>query len=350
MRAELVLHDGSRFGGTPFGLHGSTAGEVVFNTGMVGYPESLTDPSYEGQILVLTYPLVGNYGVPAEVAADNLSQHFESNRICVAGLVVSECAAAHSHYSAARSLDRWLAEQRVPGLAGVDTRALTQKLRQSGTQLGKILGAGDVPWRDPNQEDLAPRVSVRAPVSYGSGAKRVAVIDCGCKNNIVRALLRRNVAVTVLPCDQPFDAEPFDGVLVSNGPGDPTRYPQTIATLRALLHWSRPIFGICLGHQLLALAAGGQTYKLKYGHRGQNQPCVLAGSPRCFLTAQNHGFAVDDRSLPAEWSAWFFNANDGTNEGVRHASKPFRSVQFHPEAAPGPVDTTFLFDEFVGQL
>jgi carbamoyl-phosphate synthase small subunit len=350
MHAELVLEDGTRFAGDAFGMHRSAAGEVVFNTGMVGYPESLTDPSYDGQILVLTYPLAGNYGVPTDGIDDGLRRHFESSRICVAGLVVSECSGAHSHHSAAQSLDNWLQAEGVPGIQGIDTRALTQKLRNSGTQLGKIRCGDDVPWRDPNQEELAPRVSVRAPVHYGSGARRVAVIDCGCKNHIVRSLLARGVAVSVLPCDGAIDADAYDGVLVSNGPGDPTRYPHAIATLRELLERDRPIFGICLGHQLLALAAGGRTYKLKYGHRGQNQPCRLAGSPRCYMTAQNHGFAVDDRSLPPGWVTWFFNANDGTNEGLYHTDRPFRSVQFHPEASPGPVDTAFLFDEFVQML
>jgi carbamoyl-phosphate synthase small subunit len=351
MRAQLVLQDGTRYAGTPFGDVRSVAGEVVFNTGMVGYPESLTDPSYEGQILVLTYPLVGNYGVPGDEADDGISRHFESDRIHVAGLVVSECSPTYSHYSATRSLDDWLRRHGVPGLMGVDTRSLAQRLRESGTMLGKVVQDGaDVPWRDPNEENLAARVSRPRPTHHGSGAKRVAVIDCGCKNNILRSLLGRGLAVTVLPWDHPVEAEDYDGVVVSNGPGDPARYQPTIAVLRRLLQKDRPLFGICLGHQLLALAAGAQTYKLKYGHRGQNQPCRLTGSPRCFLTSQNHGYAVDDRSLPAGWLSWFFNANDGTNEGVRHADRPFRSVQFHPEAAPGPVDTAFLFDDFVRLL
>jgi carbamoyl-phosphate synthase small subunit len=351
MGATLILQDGSQFAGEPFGFNRSVAGEVVFNTGMVGYPETLTDPSYEGQILTLTYPLIGNYGVPDDETRTGLPQHFESTRIHVAGLIVSECSPTWSHWSAVRSLDAWLRSQRVPGLMAVDTRALTKKLRESGTMLGKLVQPGeDVPWRDPNREDLGALVSRTAPQQYGQGAKHVALIDCGCKNEILRSLLSRNLAVTVLPLNHTVEPGHFDGILVSNGPGDLEKYAATIATVRTLLHHDKPLFGICLGHQLLALAAGARTRKLKYGHRSQNQPCLLVGSQRCFMTAQNHGYAVDEKSLPSGWTSWFFNANDGTNEGIRHADKPFRSVQFHPEATPGPTDTAYLFDEFLGLL
>jgi carbamoyl-phosphate synthase small subunit len=347
MDACLIFEDGSSFPGTAFGHRGSVAGEVVFNTGMVGYPECLTDPSYSGQILVLTYPLVGNYGVPAG-RAGRFEPPFESGRIHVAGLVVMESCADASHWSSATSLDGWLRDQGVPALAGVDTRALAQKLRAAGTMLGKLVhGEERVDFRDPNRENLVAQVSVAAPAHLGAGGRRVVVVDCGCKNNIVHSLLRRGFAVTVVPWDWPLEDERCDGFVLSNGPGDPRTCDALVRRVRRLLTRDIPVFGICLGNQVLALAAGAETYKLKYGHRGQNQPCVLRGSKRCFITSQNHGYAVDEKTLPDDWLPWFFNANDGTNEGIRHRSKPFLGVQFHPEASPGPCDTDFLFDEFV---
>jgi carbamoyl-phosphate synthase small subunit len=348
---RLALEDGSIFPGAPFGWPGSIAGEVVFNTGMVGYPESLTDPSYRGQILVLTYPLIGNYGVPEDDRLAGVSQRFESDRVQIAGLVVSELARGFSHWSGRKSLAAWLEEHRVPGLAGVDTRCLTQKLRTSGSMLGKLVYAEqDVDLRDPNVENLVAQVSLKEPARYGSGKKRVVLVDCGAKNGILRSLLARDVAVTVVPWDWPADREGADGVVLSNGPGDPRQVEATIATVRRLMEKDVPILGICLGSQVLARAAGAETYKLRYGHRGQNQPCVLVGSKRCFITSQNHGYAVDEATLPADWVPWFFNANDGTNEGIRHRSRRFMGVQFHPEASPGPEDTRFLFDEFVASL
>lgn len=351
MDAQLVLEDGTTLPGSLFGWHGSVAGEVVFNTGMVGYPEALTDPSYQGQIVVLTYPLIGNYGVPPEELVEGLSRSFESNRIQVAGLIVSELAGRYSHHTATRSLDEWLRSERTPGLAGIDTRALTKKLRTSGSLLGKIICNGtDVSFRDPNQDNLVALVSVQKPIEHGSGPKRVAVIDCGCKNHIVRCLCEREVAVTVFPWNWPLDLDDFDGVVISNGPGDPSLCRATIETIRGFLADDKPLFGICLGHQLLALAAGARTYKLKYGHRSQNQPCLRVGTHRCYMTSQNHGYAVAEDTLPPGWAPWFRNANDGTNEGIRHHFKPFRSVQFHPEASPGPVDTAGLFDDFLSCL
>lgn len=351
MHARLVLEDGFTCSGTSFGGDGSIAGEVVFNTGMVGYPESLTDPSYRGQILVLTYPLIGNYGVPAKEPAGGLSRLFESDRVQVAGLIVSDLSEEFSHWSASRSLEDWLREQMVPGLAGIDTRMLTQRLRASGSMLGKLLcGKEDVPFRDPNTENLVSQVSIDKPRRYGEGRKRVVVIDCGCKNGILRSLLARSVQVMVVPWDWAADTEDTDGVVISNGPGDPRKVEATVATARRLMEKGLPTFGICLGSQVLALAAGAETYKLKYGHRSQNQPCVLVGTKRCFITSQNHGYAVNEESLPADWVPWFFNANDGTNEGIRHRSKPFMGVQFHPEACPGPVDTSSLFDDFIAML
>jgi carbamoyl-phosphate synthase small subunit len=349
--ARLVLEDGSVFTGLPFGFPAPVTGEVVFNTGMVGYPETLTDPSYRGQILVLTYPLIGNYGVPERRMTDGLDLTFESGEIQVTGLIVAEACEDYSHWSGAKSLGQWLTEQGVPGLTEVDTRALTKRLRERGVMLGKMIAEGeDIDLRDPNQDDLVSLVSVKEPVIYGAGDTRVVVVDCGCKNSIIRSLTSRGLTVIRVPWDYDFLQEDFDGVVVSNGPGDPKACVPTIAHVRRAMEAEYPVFGICLGHQILALAAGADTYKLKFGHRGQNQPCAPVGTSRCYVTSQNHGYAVDDRALPDGWTVWFTNANDGTNEGIRHRSRPFMSVQFHPEAAPGPLDTTFLFDEFVGML
>lgn len=348
---RLVLEDGSVFRGRSFGYPVSGSGEVVFNTGMVGYPEAITDPSYKGQVLALTYPLVGNYGVPSVRMSHGVPSTFESAEIQIAGLVVVESAGEYSHWDAVKSLGQWLLEHEVPALAGVDVRALTKRLRVNGTMLGKLLiGDADIEFHDPNKENLVSLVSVKAPVVYEAGDRRVVVVDCGCKNNIIRSLLSRGLTVVRVPWDYDFLGEEFDGVVVSNGPGDPKMCAETIGHVRSAMARGYPIFGICLGHQILALAGGADTYKLKFGHRGQNQPCAQAGTRRCYITAQNHGYAVDHRTLPDGWVAWFTNANDGTNEGIRHRSLPFMSVQFHPEAAPGPVDTDFLFDEFVGML
>jgi carbamoyl-phosphate synthase small subunit len=349
--SRLLLEDGTEFRGKPFGYSASVAGEVVFNTGMVGYPEALTDPSYKGQILTLTYPLIGNYGIPGERRVKNLAAAFESDRVQIAGLVVSEWPSNHHHWSATRSLDHWLFEQRVPGLAGIDTRSLTKRLRDKGSMLGKILlGDDELPFQDPNDENLVAKVSVAKPVIYDGGSKKVIVVDGGCKHSIIRSLMTRGATVIRVPWDYDFLDEKFDGVLISNGPGNPKTCSKTISHVERAMSLGRPIFGLCLGHQILALAAGADTYKLKFGHRGQNQPCSAVGTKRCYITSQNHGYAVDDGKLPQGWERWFANANDGTNEGIRHRSRPFMSVQFHPEAAPGPVDTNFLFDQFVELL
>ncbi|RMH05959.1 MAG: carbamoyl-phosphate synthase (glutamine-hydrolyzing) small subunit [Nitrospirae bacterium] len=350
-QAQLVLEDGSTFRGWSFGFQQSVAGEVVFNTGMVGYPEALTDPSYAGQILTLTYPLIGNYGVPISQSSQGLTRVLESEIIHACGLVIANYSPQFSHWSAAKSLDAWLQEQQVAGLYGVDTRRLTKRLRQQGSLLGKIVKPQDEKaFYDPNAEALVARVSPKEPVQYGQGAKRVVVVDCGCKHNILRSLLSRGVTVRRVPWNYDFLAEDFDGVVVSNGPGDPKMCPETVALLKKLLQGNRPILGICLGHQLLARAAGAETYKLKFGHRSQNQPCLEVGTQRCYITSQNHGFAVKTETLPPEWRPWFVNANDGTNEGIRHRRRPFMGIQFHPEAAPGPVDTDYLFDQFVAML
>jgi carbamoyl-phosphate synthase small subunit len=350
--ARLVLEDGHVLTGRSFGAPVSAAGEVVFTTGMVGYPESLTDPSYEGQILTLTFPSIGNYGVPGDdVGEFGLPRSLESDRIHVSGLIVADYSPAYSHWEAVRSLSAWLKANGVPAILEVDTRALTRRLREHGTMLGKLEVQGDPGWFDPARENLVARVGRgRAGVLGEGGDPHLLVLDCGVKNNILRCLLRREAALTVVPWDTDPATIPHDGLVLSNGPGDPTRCEATIRHLAAALEQGTPIFGICLGCQLLALAAGASTFKLRFGHRGQNQPVTDIGTRRCYVTSQNHGYAVDARTLPEDWEVWFLNANDGTVEGIRHRSRPFSAVQFHPEAACGPVDTAYLFDRFLEQV
>jgi carbamoyl-phosphate synthase small subunit len=351
-RARLVLEDGAVFEGESIGAPFPTAGEVVFTTGMVGYPEALTDPSYRGQILTFTYPSIGNYGIPASGGPGVADRPFESSRIQACGVVCASYSDEFSHHSARRSLGAWLMEQGVPGLTGIDTRALTRRLRSSGTLLGRI-EVGSLPRPplvDPNLRNLAGEVSTRAERRHGKGVP-IVLLDCGRKDNQIRMLAERGAEVRVVPWDEPLAGpRDFAGVVVSNGPGDPRQAAATIDTVRRLMGRSVPILGICLGHQLLALAAGASTYKMKFGHRSHNQPCVESPSGRCYQTSQNHGFAVDGKTLPEGWRPWFVNANDGTNEGLRHARLPFRSVQFHPEAAPGPSGTEWILDEFMAEV
>ena len=344
--AQLILEDGSVFRGRSLGYPKSVAGEVVFNTGMVGYTEALTDPSYRGQIMTLTYPLVGNYGVP---------EAFESPRIQASALIVSELAIEYSHAAARKSLPQWLYDEGIPCLAGIDTRALTKRLREKGCMLGKVVVGvdgheQDVPFYDPNRDNLVAAVSNSQRMAWLGNGKTIVVVDCGAKGSIVEELRARGASVIRVPWDYDFLQEDYDALFISNGPGDPTACDATIRNLKKALELNKPVMGICLGHQLMALAAGANTYKLKFGHRGHNQPCVEEGTGRCYITSQNHGFAVDERTLPAGWHPWFKNANDGSNEGMRHGSKPFLSVQFHPEAAPGPVDSRYLFDQFMGMI
>lgn len=343
--ATLILEDGTRFEGRSFGYEGATAGEIVFCTGMVGYPEALTDASFAGQILTMTFPLMGNYGVPQQAL-------WEDDHIHVAALIVSEYVETPSHAQSVMNLGTWLQREQIPALEIKDTRLLTQHIRKHGAMLGKIVFAEDIPFYDPNTENLVARVSTPVVQSAGSGETTIALIDCGAKRNIVRSLVQRNVRVITVPWDydlfSPTCPFHFDGILVSNGPGNPKMADKTIQTLRTALTSQVPLMGICLGHQLLTLAAGGDTYKLKFGHRSQNQPCQLAGSKRCYITTQNHGFAVG--TLPPEFEPWFINANDGTNEGIRHQTRPVFSVQFHPEAAPGPEDTAWIFDYFLEKV
>jgi len=346
---QLVLDDGTRLSGKSFGAERSISGEVVFNTAMTGYPESLTDPSYKGQILVLTYPLIGNYGVPGKDLKNRISSNFESDRIHISGLVISNYCAEYSHWNALESLSDWLSEHDIPALYGVDTRALTKILRERGTMLGKLVqkDESEIGFHDPNLENLVSQVSINKKTVYERGELRILLVDCGVKNNIIRCLMETEVTVIRVPWDYDFTGEDYDGIVISNGPGDPQMCKTTIGNCKKVLDDERPIFGICLGNQILALASGAKTYKLKYGHRGFNQPVLQVGTQRAYITSQNHGFAVDGLSLTPGWEPFFINLNDGTNEGLRHKNKPFFSTQFHPEASGGPTDTRFLFDHFI---
>lgn len=364
LKAYLTLEDNTKLTGNSFGFDSSTAGEVVFNTGMVGYHETLTDPSYKGQILILTYPLIGNYGVP-DYKYDNfgLPIGFESSKIQIQALIVSEYSVKYSHYSAAKSLSDWLKSEQIPALYNIDTRLLTKKLRSKGSMLGKIeINDESVNFYDPNSTDLASQVSTKEIVKIDCGqsdAPTIAVIDCGCKSNIIRSILMRGMNVVKVPYDYYFLNLNFDGLVISNGPGDPKMYDVTIRNVERALAMGKPIFGICLGHQILARAIGADTYKLKFGHRSHNQPCLkyydnsnkkTEIENRCYITSQNHGYAVKEEGLPSDWVVSFRNTNDQTVEGICHRSKPFSSVQFHPEATPGPVDSSYLFDNFAKQV
>lgn len=354
-KTHLVLEDGTLFEGISFGAETESAGEVVFNTGMVGYPESLTDPSYEGQILTLTFPLIGNYGVPGdEKDKFGIKKYFESGKIHIKGLVVSEYCEKPNHWNSKRTLDKWLKEYDVPGIAGIDTRVLTQKLREKGTMLGKIVKDknSETDFYDPNKENLVAKVSIKRPRTYKRGRKKVVLIDCGAKNNILRSLLSRNITVIRVPWNYDiFEKDlKFNGVFISNGPGDPEILEETHKIAEKCLKKNIPTFGICLGNQVMAIAAGGKTYKLKFGHRAQNQPCLNLKNNKCYITSQNHGFAIKKKTLPKSLKPLFVNVNDKTVEGIKHSRKPFFAVQFHPEATPGPKETGYLFDEFVEML
>jgi len=356
-RASLALDDGTIFEGAIFGATRAVCGEVVFNTGMAGYVESLTDPSYAGQILVLTYPLIGNYGVPQRRERGSLARPYESDRIQVQGLVVQQYSYEYSHHAAKRSLSDWLLEETIPAITDVDTRTLTRRLRERGTMQGWIYPEG-MSLRQAKESAAAidmrsevfQRVAPSEPITYGTGELSVLLVDAGAKDNLVRSLLERGVRVVRAPWHAKLEplARHADGILIGNGPGDPKDLRPLIEQVRTLLNdGTKPILGVCLGNQILALAAGGDTYKLPYGHRGVNQPVQDLLTRRCYITSQNHGYAVRDEALPPEWEPWFVNTNDGTNEGIRSRVRPFASVQFHPEAHPGPTDTGFLFDDFL---
>jgi len=372
---RLVLEDGTVFEGRSFGAPVPSAGEVVFTTGMVGYPEALTDPSYRGQILSFTYPSLGNYGVPdyprgahrpdratdRAGAADAPAQGppdvlpgrpWESDRIHASGVVCASYSEEFSHHTARHSLGDWLRASGIAGLTGIDTRALTKRIRTRGSLLGRIeIDGRPAPgFVDPNRRNLVAEVSTPKVRRYGRGTPLV-LLDCGRKNNQVRMLVDRGAEVRVVPWDHPLATRPRDyaGVVLSNGPGDPSLVVDAVRTVERLVRQRVPVLGICLGHQILALAAGARTFKMKFGHRAHNQPCVDTRTGRCYQTSQNHGFAVDGASLPRGWKPWFVNANDGTNEGLRHERAPIRSVQFHPEAAPGPAGTEWILDEFLAE-
>ena len=378
----LILDDGTRFRGQSFGYEKPVAGEVVFNTAMTGYPESLTDPSYAGQLMTLTYPLVGNYGVPPfSIEANGLPTFMESGRIHAEAIIVSDYSENYSHWNAVESLADWLKREHVPGITGIDTRELTKVLREHGVMMGRIVFDDNEELRMKNEElgcaaaqyddssfgggadilhssfnygevNYVDRVSCKEVIRYNEGAgKKVVLVDCGVKTNILRCLLRRGVEVIRVPWDYDFNGLEFDGLFISNGPGDPDTCDAAVQNIRrAMQNEKLPIFGICMGNQLLSKAGGATIYKLKYGHRSHNQPVRMVGTDRCFITSQNHGYAVDNNTLGADWEPLFINMNDGSNEGIRHKRNPWFSAQFHPEAASGPTDTEFLFDEFVNLL
>lgn len=353
----LYLDNGMCFHGESFGYEGSTAGEVVFNTAMCGYPESLTDPSYAGQMLVLTYPLIGNYGVPAfTIDSNGLATFMESEKIHVKALIVSSYSGQYSHWNASESLSDWLQREHIPAITGVDTRHLTKVLREYGVMKGKLILDDDeqeVEKAEYENINFVEQVSCKEVIRYQEGAgKKVVLLDCGVKHNIIRHLLKRHIEVIRVPWDYDFNQLQFDGLFLSNGPGDPNTCGAAVENIRTFLSDKqiRPLMGICMGNQLLAKAAGAEVYKLKYGHRSHNQPVRMEGTNRCFITSQNHGYAVNQDTLSQDWQPYFTNMNDGSNEGIKHNCRPWFSAQFHPEAASGPTDTDFLFDDFVSLL
>ena len=352
----LVLEDGTKFHGKSFGYDQPVAGEVVFNTAMMGYPESLTDPSYAGQLMTLTYPLVGNYGVPPfSVEPDGLATFMESDKIYASAIIVADYSEKYSHWNAVESLASWLKREHVPGITGIDTRQLTKVLREHGVMMGKII-FDDEPDNIPTAEyegvNWVDRVSCKEIIRYNEGAgKKVVLVDCGVKNNIIRCLVNRGVEVIRVPWNYDYTSMDFDGLFLGNGPGDPDMCEDAVNVIRRQMSLSRkPICGICMGNQLLAKAGGATIYKLKYGHRSHNQPVREVGTNRCYVTSQNHGYAVDAKTLGSDWRELFVNMNDGSNEGVCHKENPWFTSQFHPEACSGPIDTEFMFDRFINTL
>lgn len=378
--ATLILDDGTTFRGYSFGYEKPVAGEVVFNTAMTGYPESLTDPSYAGQLMVLTYPLIGNYGVPPRTFQPNgLSTFMESEKIHAEAIIISDYSREYSHWNAQCSLGDWLKEEHIPGIYGIDTRALTKKLREHGVMMGRIeiegIDNGELTMDNYGEVNYVDKVSCKDILVYSGEEshsfgidtpaetlnsqlsilncqlkKKVVLLDCGVKHNIIRSLLKRNLMLIRVPWNYDFNHLDYDGLFLSNGPGDPDTCDAAVQNIRKALSGDRPICGICMGNQLLAKAGGASIYKLKYGHRSHNQPVRMVGTEHCFITSQNHGYAVDSETLGADWEPLFINMNDGTNEGIQHKTKPFFSSQFHPEACSGPTDTDFMFDRFAKLL
>lgn len=352
----LVLQDGTKFHGKSFGYDAPVAGEVVFNTAMMGYPESLTDPSYAGQLVTLTFPLIGNYGVPPfTFTADGLPTFMESDHIHASAVIVSDYSEQYSHWNAHESLADWLKREHVPGITGIDTRELTKVLREHGVMMGQIIfddEPDNIPQAQYEGVNFVDRVSCKDIIKYNEGAgKRVVLVDCGVKANIIRNLIERGLEVVRVPWNYDYTGMEFDGLFLGNGPGDPDLCQEAVDILRQQMNKSRkPICGICMGNQLMAKAGGANIYKLKYGHRSHNQPVRMVGTDKCYVTSQNHGYAVDASTLDKDWSELFVNMNDGSNEGVRHNINPWFTSQFHPEACSGPVDTLFMFDLFVEKL
>jgi len=366
-KAALILRDGTVYHGRGFGPLGVFDGEAVFATGMVGYPESMTDPSYKRQFLTFTYPLIGNYGVRNfEDGEIGIPPSFESDSIKTAGIVAHEICERPSHWTQRRTLPQWLEEEGVPAISGIDTRSLTKRLREHGTMSSVICVYEDSPdleklrsraalLKDPTDMNLVKEVSTKFTTVYNEGSKRtVALMDCGVKYGIIRSLVSRGLKVVLLRYDTPYDVVKEyapGGILISNGPGNPDKVDSIAKTINAAISEDLPVFGICMGNQLLALARGASTYKLPYGHRSQNQPCLELGTKRCYITSQNHGYVVDPSSLDdTDLDMWFVNANDESCEGTRSDKVKAFSVQFHPEASPGPQDTNYLFDKFIKMM
>lgn len=356
-KVTLTLEDGTTFKGSSFGYEKPVAGEVVFNTAMMGYVESLTDPSYAGQLMTLTFPLVGNYGVPEfKMEPNGIATFMESDKIYAKAIIVSEYSGEYSHWNAKESLGDWLKREHVPGITGIDTRELTKVLREHGVMMGRITFDDEssiIPQAQYEGVNYVEKVSCKKIIRYNENAdKKVVLVDCGVKHNILRCLIRRGLGVIRVPWDYDFNQLDMDALFLANGPGDPDTCERTVDNIRKFLSRAdtKPIMGICMGNQLLSKAAGATIYKLKYGHRSHNQPVRLVGTEHCYVTSQNHGYAVDASTLPPDWEQLFVNMNDGSNEGVRHKHNPWMSVQFHPEACSGPVDTEFLFDDFARML
>jgi len=352
----LVLNDGTKFYGKSFGYEKPVAGEVVFNTAMMGYPESLTDPSYAGQMLVMTFPLVGNYGVPPFTMEKNhIPSFMESDKIYVSALIVSDYTEEYSHWNAVESLASWLKREKVPAITGIDTRELTKVLREHGVMMGQIIfddEADNIPTAHYEGVNFVDLVSTKKIIRYNEGGgKKVVLVDCGVKANILRELINRNIEIIRVPWNYDYTSLEYDGLFLANGPGDPDMCNDAVEIIRKQMNESRkPICGICMGNQLMGKAANATIFKLKYGHRGHNQPVRLVGTNQCYVTSQNHGYAVDAKTLNKDWEELFVNMNDGSNEGIRHKTNPWFSSQFHPEASSGPVDTVFMFDKFVEAL